>query len=142
MTNRYIRYTLIVLAAALGVLIVFLVANYLSLRREQLINTRHIAFSELLEHHGPLPVSDAGIIRSWMTFDYVNKLFALPPSYLQTQLQITNTHYPKLTISSYEKSANLDAATFLMEVEGAVRSYSGPINATSTVPGTATSESI
>ena len=132
MTNRYIRYALIILAVILLILVVFLVANYLSLRRQQFISMRELHFSELLEHHAPLAVSSAEIIRSWMTFDYVNKLFALPPNYLQAQLQITNSHYPKLTISSYAKSENLNVATFLGEVETAIRNYVPPANATTT----------
>ena len=121
MAERDIRYALIILGAILLVLAVFLVANYLSLRRAQVINAREMRASALFAHHAPLAASDAGIIRSWMTFDYVNKLFALPSEYLQAQLQINNTHYPRLTIGSY-----------LSEVENAVRNYSAPANATGT----------
>jgi len=110
--GRYIRYTLIVLGVVLLLLVVFLVANYLSLWRARINDAREMRLSALLAHHGPLPLTDASIIRSWMTFDYVNKLFGLPPEYLQQQLQITNTRYPRLTIGSD-----------LGEVETAVQNY-------------------
>ena len=132
MNRRFIRSILIVLAVVLLILVVLLIANYLSLRRQQLINLRELHFSELLDHHTPLPVSSAGIIRSWMTFDYVNKLFALPPAYLQARLQITDSHYPRLTISGYAKSKNFDAAIFLSQVENAIQNYTAPTNASST----------
>jgi hypothetical protein len=133
-SGRYIRYALIILAVILIALLVFFVAEYRSLRRAQLINMREGRISQLLQKHAPLPASDATTIRTWMTFDYVNKLFALPPEYLQAQLQITDPHYPRLTIASYAKNTSLNQTTLLGEVEAAVRNYPAPRIVTST-PG-------
>jgi hypothetical protein len=117
--ERYIRYTLIILGAFLVVFLVFLIAQYQVLRREQIA----------ARHHGPLPVADANFIRPWMTFDYVNKLFMLPPDYLQMQLHITDRRYPRITLSSYASSNHLVQSVFVAEVEYAVGKYS-----TSTTP--------
>lgn len=130
--ERYIRYALVILAVTLLLLVVFVVAQYESLRRAQLISTREFHFSQLLERHAPIPVADANVVRAWMTFDYLNKLFALPPDYLKDNLQINDPQYPKLTISSYVKKNNLTQTTFLGEVEGAIENYAGPQEVTST----------
>lgn len=121
--ERYIRYALIVLALILLALVVFVAVEYHSLRQQQIIDA-HMRLSQFLTRHAPFGPSDADIIRSWMTFDYVDKIFALPPDYLKTRLQITDTHYPKLTIGT----------TLLGEVVNAVREYVAPPKAaTSTI---------
>ncbi len=122
--ERYIRYALIIFAVVLLALVVFFVAQYESLRRAQLINARHFEMSQLLAHHAPLPTSDAGtVVRSWMTFQYLNKIFALPTDYLKTQLQISSASYPRLTISSYVKTANFNEATFISRVDAAIENF-------------------
>jgi hypothetical protein len=132
--ERRIYYILIALGVVLIVLFVVFVAQYRALRRMQILNTHELHVSEILSHHAPLAPGDADTIRSWMTFNYVNKLFALPPNYLEMQLQINDAHYPQLTIAGYASAAHLDATTFLASVENAVRDYatSTPQNATST----------
>jgi hypothetical protein len=133
--EKRIRYALIIFAAILVVLLIVLFLQYQALRRQQLIDTHQLRSTLFLEHHAPLPTSDATIIRPWMTFDYLNKLFALSPNYLKTQLNISASSYPRLTISGYASAAHLDATTFLIEVEHAVRDYassSTPSGATST----------
>jgi hypothetical protein len=121
--EKHIRYALIILSGIFVLLLIFLFWQYESLRREQLLDSRHLRSAAFLQHHAPLPVSDAAIMKSWMTFDYINKLFALPASYLRDELQIANSHYPHLTIADYAKSQSLNAAVFLNEVEQAVERY-------------------
>ena len=38
------------------------------------------------------------MIRDWMTFSYVNKVYNLPFDYLKTELSITNKKYPNMII--------------------------------------------
>jgi len=73
--------------------------------------------------HGNLTAADSGLIRSWMTFDYVNKLFKLPADYLSGQLVISDTHYPNISIRTYAKNSHLNESVVLGEVEQDVRSY-------------------
>jgi hypothetical protein len=138
--ERHIRYALIILGVVFLALVVFFVAQYESLRRTQLINDHRFAVSQLLAHHAPLPVGEAPVVvRSWMTFEYLNKLFALPTDYLQTQLQISNTSYPRLTISSYAKAANLDEAVLIGQVDTAIENFVATSTATSTARASSTS---
>jgi hypothetical protein len=120
--EKWIRYALIVLAGVLAALLIFLFFQYQSLRRQQVLGMHQLHAAFFLEHHAPLPVSDAGVIRSWMTFDYVNKLFALPPDYLKAQLHIVDSRYPRYTIST----------AFLGQVQNAVRNYASSSKAVMT----------
>ena len=121
--ERHIYYALIALGAVLVVLFVFFVGQYRALRHTQILEAHEARLSAILSHHVPLPTSEANTIHSWMTFDYVDKLFALPSNYLETQLSINNSHYPRLTISSYATAEHIDQTTFLVSVENAVRGY-------------------
>jgi hypothetical protein len=134
---RYIRYALIVLGGVLLLLFIFLIVQYRTLRYEQVLNAREVR-SAVLQHHAPLSASDADDIRSWMTFDYINKVFAMPPSYLENQLQIVDPRYPRLSLSSYAKSKNIASADFLIEVESAIREYVPPQNSSGTASSTTT----
>jgi hypothetical protein len=141
--ERYIRYALVILGAVFLALVIFFVAQYESLRRTQLIDARRFAVSQLLAHHAPLPVDEAAtVVRSWMTFQYLNKIFGLPPDYLQTHLQISSASYPRLTISSYAKSANLDEATFIGQVDTAIENFVATSTASSTASARTSTKSI
>lgn len=120
---RYLKYALIVLGVVLVILFVFLVVNYRSLRRAQLISFHQFWIASVVKNHSPLTASDVGVIRSWMTFDYVNKIFNLPPGYLETKLMISDPHYPGLSLGGYARSRMLDPNAFVNAVEDAIRSY-------------------
>ena len=118
------KYVIVVLFILLAILLGFGIKDYLSLRRAQIISARELFLANALKKHGPLPVSDTGIIRPWMTFDYVNRLFGLSPGYLKSALSVTDPSYPKLSISGYAKYAHEDVNTLLTNLQGAVQSYS------------------
>ena len=63
-------------------------------------------------------------IRTWMTFDFVNDIFNLPPDYLSTTLSIRSSAYPKLTIAQAARAQGTSADAFLQKVQNAVASYS------------------
>ncbi len=130
-SKRYIEYVIGALVVILIVLAVFLVLNYRSLRRSAVINARELRLSAFLAHHGPATVADLAFVRSWMTFDYLNKLFNLPPQYLQTQLSITDPQYPRLTISEYAEHSRLNLAALINELDTALRAR---LTGTSTIP--------
>lgn len=132
---HYVKDVIIVLAAILVVLIIFLVIDYRALRHAQIMHDHQSFLASILAHHAPLNANDVGAIRPWMTFDYVDTAFRLPPAYLAAQLPVADARYPQLTISGYAKTAHLDLTTVLNRVEGAVRAYfttSTPASATST----------
>lgn len=122
-TKKYIKYILVALGIVLIILCVALFLEYRNLRRSQIIRAHGWQFP-FAQNHKPLTSSDVNLIRSWMTFDYLNKAFNLPPEYLKTQLSISDIHYPRLSLSHYVKNHNIDADTFLTEVKNAVHNYS------------------
>lgn len=128
-TRKYIRYAIIALAAILVVLAALLIQNYISLRRAQIISARELWLSAFLKNRGPLTAGDVTFIRPWMTFDYVNKLFEVPPEYLRSSLSITQPSYPQLSLDAYAHDEHTDAATVVNEVERSLQSY---LNASST----------
>ncbi len=62
-------------------------------------------------------------IQTWMTFDFINHMFHLPASYLSNTLQIQVRQYPNISLKRYAKTANLDPAYILMQVQNAVGTY-------------------
>jgi hypothetical protein len=120
---RVVEWILILLAIALAVLVVFAVRDYLTLRREQVLTARETALDGVLKAHGPLTANDANIIQSWMTFDYVNRLFHLPTDYLKNALPVADTSYPRLSIGGYARSIGDTSEAALMGVQAAVRGY-------------------
>lgn len=64
-------------------------------------------------------------IQSWMTFDYINRIFKLPPEYLKTQLTITDRKYPNIEIKNYAKSQNEDVNTIIENLKQSIKNYKG-----------------
>jgi len=131
MTNNYhsprlLRIIIICLFVVFAVLIVLLVAGYHNFRRTSLVNAREAWLSLFVARQGHPTQSDIAFLRSWMTFDYINHLFRLPPGYLAGKLSISDSHYPRLTISSYITHNHLDGAMVMRELEDALRASFTP----------------
>lgn len=62
-------------------------------------------------------------IQLWMTFDYINFVFHLPPNYLRDALKITDPHYPRLQIGRYARHGNKNPQELVNAVQNAVRNY-------------------
>lgn len=126
--ERYLRYVVIALAFLLALLVGLLVLQYFWLQAQYHLNMSERQFlrSRILESHAPLPVSEANVIRSWMTFDYINRVFALPSGYLEKQLQVTDSRYPHLTLATYASSKKIDQSLFTNDVENVVQNYVAP----------------
>ncbi|HUO75336.1 MAG TPA: hypothetical protein VMU12_00210 [Candidatus Paceibacterota bacterium] len=109
------RNILLIALGVLGVitivLAVLLVREYQALNRAGLTNPGRYRM-HLSHVHAPLTVNDIGVIQSWMTFDYVNRIFALPADQLKTALKITDARYPHLRLGTYTS-----------DVKDAVKSY-------------------
>ena len=78
-------------------------------------------------HHGQIvhenPVVRTRDIQPWMTFQYVNFVFKLPPNYLADALVLTDPRYPKVQIGRYARTHALPLATFVQEVQTTVAGY-------------------
>ena len=121
--GSYVKWAIAVLVVALAVLLFFFVRDYRSLRREQAIGARESLLNAMVRSRGHLGVSDVSEIRSWMTFDYINRLFGIPAAYLKGQMSIADARYPKLSLSGYAKSRNLTSTAVIGDVEDALRDY-------------------
>ena len=119
----YIKYAIIFLIIVLIVLSVFFVWQYTSLRRANIISARESWLTAAVKQHGPATVSDVNFIRPWMTFDYINTLFNIPPDYLKNNLSLSDEGYPKLSLSSYARHNNMTTDEVTGEVMNAVRNY-------------------
>ena len=138
---RHLKYAIITLIVVLVLLGALFVRNYLSLMHARLINARELQLSATMRDHGPFTVNDIGFIRPWMTFDYLNTLFKIPPDYLKASMSIKDTSYPRLSLSEYAKYQGTSTAAVLSEVENSLVAYStlhAPGTPTSTIPGSIT----
>lgn len=122
-TERYIKYAMIFLIIVLLVLGLFIARDYAYLRRAQLINAQKLQVSALTKNHYPLTVNDLPIISPWMTFHYINKIFNVPPDYLETSLSISDPSYPQMSLSGYAKQQHIDSALLVTQVESSLYEY-------------------
>jgi hypothetical protein len=77
-------------------------------------------------HHPALNRSippDPSAIADWMTFDYLNKVFKMPPEYLKNAMNILNAKYPRLTVRRFAADNSISPALALTQVKVAVQSF-------------------
>lgn len=113
-TNKRIELVLKVILVIAGVILVVSFA----LLRQEYRQLRHLG-----RHHDPATSGDISSVQAWMTFDYLNRLFILPPEYLETSLGVTDPRYPRLTISEYAEIKHETKVLALTEVQNAIRLY-------------------
>jgi hypothetical protein len=66
---------------------------------------------------------DVASISDWMTFDYLNRIFKLPPTYFKDVLGITDARYPRLSIRRYATTDLLNPGAAVEDVQAAIRNY-------------------
>ncbi len=110
--RKLIGIAIIALIVAVLVLSAVLVVGVRRVGRENSISSFR-DFLLVRRERGPLPAADADLIRSWMTFDYINHLFSLPADYLKTNLNVNDSRYPNLSISEYSESLSTSSISFL-----------------------------
>jgi hypothetical protein len=120
---KYLKYAIVALVVVLVLLGALFIWNYLSLMHARLINARELELSAMVQNHGPLTANDVGLVRPWMTFDYINTLFKISPDYLRTGMSITDASYPRLSLSGYAKYQGTSTAAVLGDVESSLAAY-------------------
>jgi hypothetical protein len=72
----------------------------------------------VLPQDHPWVATDVDKIRDWMTFDYINKVFRLPPAFLKDALGITDALYPNITLRRYahDRATTSDAVILKVRV--------------------------
>lgn len=71
----------------------------------------------------PIASKDISLVRYWMTFDYINRVFDLPPEYLATALNVSDPRYPYVTLTHYARGEKISPNRLLNEVQAAVFNY-------------------
>src|SRR3989344_3277422 len=56
-------------------------------------------------------------IQGWMTFEYLNVVFKLPPEYLREALSIETAKYPRITLRRYAEQSRIDPPALLRSVQ-------------------------
>ena len=121
--NWYAEIAVAILVIVLIILSVLLVQQYQHIQRLSYIATHRQSLLRSLNGSGPLSAADASSTQTWMTFDYINRAFALPEQYLQASLNISDSRYPRLTITEYAQDAKASPIATLMSVQEAIGSY-------------------
>ena len=123
----YLKALIVVMAIALSVLCVLLFREYRHLRELDgfaAYEARMAAsFPPGTRTHAPATAQDIPSLQAWMTFDYIDHWFMLPPDYLKTTLGITDVRYPRLTITRWAKNASTKPAAALAQVQNALKTY-------------------
>lgn len=104
---------MLALSVALVITFLLLIKNIHSVSREGILHKRQVASAAL----------DLSYIDYWMTFEYLNTVFKLPDSYLQQQLNITNSRYPRLSIARYASSHKIKRAAAIAQVKQLISNY-------------------
>jgi len=126
--RHLIDYLIAILGILLAILLFFLVRQYEILRREQIIGARESWIMAALKNHQNPVINEVADIRAWMTFDYLNKRFDLPPDYLRDRLSISDPAYPRLTIGKFAKDLKQSASSTLTEVQNVLQQDLAPPN--------------
>jgi hypothetical protein len=123
--NSLLRIALGVAVVAIIALTFLLFQQYQHVQRLGYVSIHRQSLLRSLHGSGPLTAADASSTAVWMTFEYINRVFVLPSAYLEINLDITDSHYPRLTIMEYAKDAGLAEAVALVKVQNAIGAYFG-----------------
>ncbi|MEI6843045.1 MAG: hypothetical protein WCK48_00840 [bacterium] len=121
-TLHIVQTILVVLLIVFAILFYRLVKEYDHLRRVEVANSYRELIANIKKNRS-LTSGDVSVIQQWMTFDYVNRVFNLPPEYLKNSLTIIDPKYPKVVISKYAKNQKFDVGIFMTTLQNAVGDY-------------------
>ena len=115
-------------AALMALLAVIILATAYSLVvgvRELRMSGRLAAHRHLRDilTHALTVKPDIASVSDWMTFDYLDQVFKLPPTYLKDTLNIADARYPRLSIRRYAGTAKLNDSVTVLRVQAAIRNY-------------------
>jgi hypothetical protein len=120
--HLFLKIALGVALMAIIALTVLLFQQYQHIERLGYVAHRQ-SLLRSLHGSGPLTAADASSTEVWMTFGYINRAFVLPSSYLETNLNITDSRYPRMTIIEYAKDSGISQAAALSRVQNAISIY-------------------
>ena len=118
--DHYVQIILGILVLIFLFLCFLLVRQYNHTARVELMSLYRSRISSLGH---PLTVSDLSLIQPWMTFDYINVTFKIPPDVFKSSLVITDSRYPRLSLSRYAKEASTTPEAVITEVQTIARNF-------------------
>jgi hypothetical protein len=121
--HLFLKIALGVAVLAIITLTVLLFQQYQHIERLGYVSVHRQSLLRSLHGSGPLTAADASSTAAWMTFGYINRAFVLPSSYLETNLNIIDTRYPRMTIIEYGNDAGISQAAALSRVQNAISTY-------------------
>lgn len=117
---------LVVILICLLVLFFYLCYNleqqYQRIEHQNLIKVQKLNLTNIRHRHA-LTANDTSLIESWMTFNYISAVFAVPADYLKNSLGLNDSKYPYLTINHYARAHKLNVQTFTNNLIGTVKQY-------------------
>ncbi len=125
-TDKKVRAVLAVILVILVVVLILLLSVAVrDVRRAKTLEQADMTRSTLSTERrsGPLSKVEVGDIAGWMTFDYVNYLFALPPQYLETTLSINDPAYPHISLNGWARHSNQNRPAVVQAVQSAVAAH-------------------
>ena len=118
---------------ASGALFIVIVSLAVLFLRDLRLLRRHNAFAVVREEmrvfldgresRAALTEKDIDSVKPWMTFDYLNRIFLLPPGYLKNALRISDRRYPDLALAKEAKKNRMHPAAYAERVKNAIREY-------------------
>ena len=119
--KRLIIFITAVLVIVLIILCIVLAREYSKVAPGRIINRDR--FSHFNREHIILGPGDTQVITSWMTFEYINHIFSLPPEYLRNTLLLQDIRYPRISLMQYAQLNHMSPDTFTVQVQTAVKNY-------------------
>lgn len=116
LNKKYIEGVALVIAAfILGAVSHSVFSDYLRIRHENYL------YQHVQDHTHIL--TDVELIRSWMTFSYINRIFNLPVDYLKDELGINDPDYPGISISKAAKVGNISTSRYTDKVKDIIKQF-------------------
>jgi hypothetical protein len=119
--KRIVIFIIAVLLTLLLILCLVLFRKYEQVASMHIINPRTVIYHNQMPR--PMTIATVGLIQSWMTFQYIDQAFNIPPQYLQSSLHISDLRYPRIPIGRYAMQNGVSQAVFVQQVKDAVTDY-------------------
>jgi len=121
--HAYAITAIVLLVIFLGWLCFLLVQTYTTAHLFSTQDNSGRMFRSVQDVRKPLTIKNVVDIAPWMTFDFINHVFNVPPTYLSNAFNITDANYPRMSLRSYASLHGIDEQTFLVDVQKKVADY-------------------
>ena len=122
--RSYLHKNIIIIVLILSIIILAFSVFFSFKKALKSSNVRFINHGKVLKYSATnFKTTDVYLIEPWMTFDYINHIFGLPKDYLSSNLQISNKHYPNLSINKYAREKKTTGYSEVTEIRNVILLY-------------------